>query len=189
MHSIYLRPVSSALVLAALACTAACTPDLNWREVRMPPTRLQALLPCKPDEGTRTVTLAGQALEMHMVGCEAQGATYTLAWVAVPEPGRAGAVLGAWQDATLQRVGIAAGPDAPAGTAFVPQGALALPQAVRWRAEGRSPEGRAVAVQAAWFAGTGGAGGAGLQAFQAAVYSPVPAAEGAAAFFEGIRLP
>ena len=186
MHSIHLRPGFVAMVLAALACTAACTPALNWREVRMPPTRLQALLPCKPDEGTRTVTLAGQALEMRMIGCEAQGATYTLAWVALQEPGRAGAVLGAWQDATLQRIGIAAGPDAPAGTAFVPQGALALPQAVQWRAEGRSPEGGAVTVQAAWFAGTGGAG---VQAFQAAVYSPTPVPEGAAAFFDGIRLP
>ena len=186
MHSIYLRPVSLAMLIAALACAAACTPALNWREVRMPPTRLQALLPCKPDEGTRTVTLAGQATEMHMVGCEAQGATYTLAWVAVPEPGRAGAVLGAWQDATLQRVGIASGPDAPAGTAFVPQGALALPQAVQWRAEGRAPEGGPVVVQAAWFVATGGTG---VQAFQAAVYSPAPVPEGAAAFFDGLRLP
>ena len=95
-------------------------------------------------------------------------------------------MLGAWQDATLQRIGIAAGPDAPAGTAFVPQGALALPQAVQWRADGRSAEGGAVAVQAAWFVGTGGAG---VQAFQAAVYSPTPVPEGAAAFFDGIRLP
>jgi hypothetical protein len=35
----------------------ACTPAMNWREVRFEGGDMVALMPCKPEEATRTVTL------------------------------------------------------------------------------------------------------------------------------------
>ncbi len=169
---------------AAVAALSGCSPAFNWREQRLPPTPLRALLPCKPDEATRTVPLGDAPVAMRMVGCEAGGATFAIAYVAA-EPARIGALLGRWQDATLANFGQAPGPDAPAGRAFVPEGALALPQSVRIAAAGRSADGGPVAVQAAWFAG-GDAGA--TYVFQALVYAPEPVTEAVDTFFSSLRL-
>ncbi|XAH24162.1 hypothetical protein AAFF27_02945 [Xylophilus sp. GW821-FHT01B05] len=179
-------PVCAALLTCAVSL-AGCTPDLNWREVQLPPTPLQALLPCKPDDGERPVMLAGQALRMHMLGCDAAGATFTLAWVELTEPEQLGAVLGAWQDASLARMGLLPGPDAPAGQSFAPIGAISLPQSVRLAATGRRPDDRgAVTVQAAWFASTRGGR---AYAYQAAMYSSRAELATAENFLAGLRVP
>ena len=62
---------------------SACTPAFNWREVGFEDQPVTALLPCKPDRGTRTVSLAGGSRSMTMLGCETGGATFTLAVVDV----------------------------------------------------------------------------------------------------------
>jgi hypothetical protein len=36
---------------------ASCSPTMNWREVRFEGDEFMALMPCKPEEATRTVTL------------------------------------------------------------------------------------------------------------------------------------
>ncbi|MES2183341.1 MAG: hypothetical protein V4505_02245 [Pseudomonadota bacterium] len=175
-----------ALLALGAAAVAACTPALNWREFSMPPSRLLALMPCKPDEAMRSVQLDGRAVDMHLAGCDAGGATFVVGWLAVAPPGQVGPLLGAWQDATLTQAGIAAGPDAPAGRAFVPPGALAVPQSVRLAAQGRHPDGKPLALQAAWFAAGGGTT---PQALFAAVYGDLPAGGDAAdTFFAGLRL-
>jgi hypothetical protein len=51
-----------------------------------------ALLPCKPDRGERMVPLAGAPRQMVMAGCEAGGATFTVAVVNVAEPAKVDAV-------------------------------------------------------------------------------------------------
>ena len=127
---------------------------MNWREVRPVATGLSALMPCKPEEAVRSVPLDGRALDMHLTGCDAGGATFVIGWAMLPT-GRLGAALGDWQDATLSRAGIAAGPDAPNGRAFAVSGAQALPQSVRLQAMGRSPDGKALRLEAAWFAAAG----------------------------------
>ncbi|MEH3085570.1 MAG: hypothetical protein PGN26_03340 [Xylophilus ampelinus] len=172
------------LLLALSLLSAGCSPTFNWREHRMPPTPLQGLLPCRPDEAVRTVTLGDGPVEMRMAGCEAGGATFAIAYVRA-DPARLGALLGRWQDATLANLGHAPGPDAPAGRAFVPPGALALPQSVRIAADGRGADGAPVSARAVWFAG-GDAGA--TYAFQAVVYAPHPADEAADAFFAALRL-
>jgi hypothetical protein len=185
-----LRPAFPLRFLATLvlgaAVAAGCTPALNWREFSMPPSRLQALMPCKPDEAVRTVQLDGRAVDMHLAGCDAGGATFVVGWLAVAPPGQVGALLGAWQDATLAQAGITVGPDAPAGRAFVPPGGLAVPQSVRLSAQGRHPDGKPLSLQAAWFAAGGGTV---PQALFAAVYGGLPAGSDAAdTFFAGLRL-
>ena len=173
------------LLALGAAAVAACTPALNWREFSMPPSRLLALMPCKPDEAMRSVPLDGRAVDMHLAGCDAGGATFVVGWLAVA-PGQIGTVLGAWQDATLTQAGIAAGPDAPAGRAFVPAGAVVVPQSVRLSAQGRHPDGKPLALQAAWFAAGGGTA---PQALFAAVYGRLPAGSDAVdTIFAGLRL-
>lgn len=184
--------LSACSFIVALACVglAACSPDLNWREIHPAATRLQALMPCKPDDATRKVPLDGRLVEMHLAGCDAGGATFVIGWADFPAD-RLGGALGAWQDATLERAGIAAGPDAPAGRVFLPPGALALPQSVRLRADGHAPDGAALVLQAAWFAGAGAAGSdpaRAPQALFAAVYREPAQKEAVETFFGSLRL-
>ncbi len=76
--------VAHFLIVIGLALTAlACTPAFNWRDVVFEGLPVAALLPCKPDRGERTVPLAGAPRQMVMAGCEAGGATFTVAVVNV----------------------------------------------------------------------------------------------------------
>ncbi len=70
----------------------ACTPAFNWRDVGFDATPVGALLPCKPDRGERTVALAGAPRQMVMAGCEAGGATFTVAVVNAQDVAQVGAV-------------------------------------------------------------------------------------------------
>jgi hypothetical protein len=81
---------SAALFIAigVLWVLAACTPAFNWRDVAFESAPVAALLPCKPDRGERTVPLAGAPRQMVMAGCEAGGATFTVAVVNVAEPAK-----------------------------------------------------------------------------------------------------
>ena len=80
-------PVRSAMQLMLLsmtvALTAACTHAFNWRDVAFDQAGVTALLPCKPDRGTRAVQLAGQTAKMSMAGCQAGGAMFTVALIEV----------------------------------------------------------------------------------------------------------
>lgn len=71
------------LIVTTLALTA-CTPAFNWREVGFDQAGVTALLPCKPDRGTRSVQLAGQAVQMSMAGCESGGAMFAVSLVEAP---------------------------------------------------------------------------------------------------------
>jgi hypothetical protein len=62
-----------ALLAAGLA--GGCSLTFNWREVRVEPTPLTAMLPCKPDKAKREVPMAGRKVERTAWSCEAGGAT------------------------------------------------------------------------------------------------------------------
>lgn len=49
------RGLGAVLLLAGWG--VACTPAMNWREVRFEGGDMVAMMPCKPEEATRTVTL------------------------------------------------------------------------------------------------------------------------------------
>ena len=75
----------SAIKLIVIAAGfMACTPSFNWRDVSFDQAGVTALLPCKPDRGTRAVHLAGQAVQMSMAGCESGGAMFTVSLVEAP---------------------------------------------------------------------------------------------------------
>ena len=105
MHPI--RTVFCTIALALLC--SACTPSLNWREVRFDEGGLVVLLPCKPDKAKRDITLAhqGQAMatQLWMQGCEAAELQFTVSQMAISAPLDAKQVMAAWRAASISAVG------------------------------------------------------------------------------------
>jgi hypothetical protein len=166
-----LRPVFAAAVLGL----AACSPTLNWREVRAESTPLKAMLPCKPDKGSRTVPMAGRQVQLQVLACDAGGATFAILAGDVGDPLRSGEVLAQWRAATLANM--------RAGQAqqrnFLPAGAVALPQSLLITATGQRADGSKVESHAAYFA-------RGSQVVQAVIYADRVAPETAEVFFSGL---
>lgn len=173
---------AAALLLGAVL--VGCSPALNWRTVPLPEAALTVTLPCKPDQANRQVELAGTPVDLSMTGCDADGATFAVSHVVLPDPAQAGPALTHWHKAVLANLG----PDA-AGSAsdapYAPVGVLPLPQSVRTVAQGRRPDGSAVSAQAVWFAR---AVGPQVRLYHAVVYSAKPRPEVADQFFAGMVL-
>lgn len=164
-------------VLLGSLVLSACSPTFNWREVRLDASPLVALLPCKPDMGARVIPLGGEAVELHMAGCEAGGAMFAVAYADLKSPDQVGLALSQWKAATLSNM------HAPTSTAqpFLPRGATLLPQSEQVVATGRRPDGSAVVAQAVWFA-------SGARVFHAVVYADKPSPEVVQTFFSGLKL-
>ena len=167
-------PARAVLVVFLLM---ACTPTYNWRDVRFAEPGLVALLPCKPDQGTRDVPLGGRAVRIAMQGCEAGGALFAVAWVDAGDAAQAQVLIDQWKTATLANLQAAAVQSEP----FVPLGATALPASAWLSAEGRTADGQPTAMRAAWFT-------RGRHVFQAVIYAPRMPPEAVEPFFSGLRL-
>ncbi|WCM90966.1 hypothetical protein [Acidovorax sp. NCPPB 3576] len=181
------RPITVATALVLLL--TGCSPALNWRSVPLENAGLTVLLPCKPDQATRSVDFGGRAADLAMAGCEAEGATFAISHLVVEDPSQAGAGLAQWRVAVLARMQATA-TDADAAEAgassFVPSGALALPQSLRLQAQGRRSDGSPVAAQAVWFARLEGQQ---ARLYHAVVYTATPQTAVADTFFAGLVLP
>lgn len=156
----------------------ACSPGLNWREVRPDQVPLSALFPCKPDAAERRIPLGNQDIVVKMLVCEADGAVFTLGY-AEPKLGvQRGDLLDLWRKATLSQMKA----QAPVPVPFILKGALPTPLGVV--AQGSRPDGSALTVHASWFS-------VGSMVFQAAVYfsREAPQANSAVAetFFSGLK--
>lgn len=88
--SIALRLPPPLVALAALAVLplAACSPSLNWREVRPEGTDLVLMFPCKPEQQTRALEAPGAptTARMGLARCEAAELGFSLSWSDVPDP-------------------------------------------------------------------------------------------------------
>jgi len=171
-----LRRPAAALSVTALAglmaLLAACSPTLNWREVRPEGTRLALLLPCKPDKAQKTVPLGGPATPLSMLGCDAGGATFAVAVAQLGDAGQAAPVLAQWQSLTLANM--------KAGPAQVSPLKVPGASAVLVKAQGRRADGAVVQGQAVYFA-------QGSQAFQVVLYADRIAPEVAETFFSSLK--
>lgn len=168
--------------MAAVLCLGGCSPALNWRSLPLPEAALTIMLPCKPDQATRTVELAGAPVELTMTGCEADGATFAVSHAPLADPSRAGLALTHWHAAVLANLGKGAqAVDAP----YAPPGALPLTQSVRSVIQGHRPDGSAVVAQGVWFARVAGPQ---VQLYHAVVYTDKPRPEVADQFFAGLVL-
>lgn len=166
-----------ALSLLALMLLQACSPSLNWRDVRPEGASLVLLLPCKPDKAQRTVPLGGFATELNMLGCDAGGATFAVASANISDAAKVAEVLAQWQKLTLLNMKASAGAQvSPLKVA----GSDALPPAVLVKAQGRRADGNPVTGQAAYFA-------RGAQVFQVVMYADKVAPEAGDTFFSSIK--
>jgi len=173
----YHRPmlrIPAALLLALAA--GACSPTFNWREVRVEPASLQAMLPCKPDKGSRRVPMGGQDVVLEVLGCDAGGATFALLQADLGDGARTDEVLEQWNRATLANMQ----GKATAARPFTLAGATPLAGAQRVSAQGKRRDGSAVRSEAAYFARGG-------RVFQAVVYAADPRPEWVQPFFDGLQ--
>jgi hypothetical protein len=157
---------------------AACSPALNWREVRADTSSLRFLLPCKPDKAQKRVPLGPSEVQLNMLGCEAGGATFAVAWAELAPGADVAAVLSQWQQLSLQNMRAAA-PESSQPIKVV--GAASKPEPRLTLATGQTADGKPVQGRAAYFS-------SGSQIFQAVMYAPKIAPEAADTFFSSLRL-
>lgn len=157
---------------------AACTPALNWREVRPEGSQVRGVFPCKPASHARRVAIAGQTLEMSMLACTADETVYALSFADVKDPARVGAALdelGRAAQSNLQSEGGAASQPA----ALV--GMTPHPQSAQWRLSGRLPDGRAVQERVLLFSH-------GTQVYQATMLGARLDADAQETYFGALRV-
>ncbi|MBC7602859.1 MAG: hypothetical protein H7255_09395 [Ramlibacter sp.] len=165
------------VIAAALAISAtACSPTFNWRELNVDGTRLKAMLPCKPDQDSREVQIAGKPAKLEVLACDAGGAKFALLHADLGDASRVGDALWQWRLATVANMRGAAAKDAP----FSPPGASSVPQAARVAAVGLRADGSKVESQAAYFS-------QGAQVFQAVIYADRITPEMTESFFTSLQ--
>ncbi|MFY7864346.1 hypothetical protein [Roseateles sp.] len=116
-----LRRLAGFLLATSLA---ACSPALDWREVRPAGSGVQALFPCKPQINVRPATPA-EPSSMGLAECKAADLSFSLAWADLSEPQMVTPAL------LQMRQSLAAKLQAPgtAGTAFQVPGMTPNPEA------------------------------------------------------------
>jgi hypothetical protein len=139
---------SATAVFFSVLGLSACQPSLNWRNVQMPETTLSFELPCKPDKTTKPVTMAGQTLELSVLGCEAGDAVWAVMSAKLGANADRTELLKGWRQATLQNMRATQIEDA----AWMPGRITALPGALRLKARGTTAKGEPVHAHAVWFA-------------------------------------
>lgn len=127
---------------ASVILMAACTPALNWRQVQL--QELRAQLPCKPDQATRTVSLAGEAVSLEMAGCQADGALFAVSRVETNDAAAAGRVMAAWKTQALAALKAT---DVKPASMRIPPWANAH---ATLQASGKNPDGKPTQAQLTW---------------------------------------
>ena len=197
MNSLFFAASASTLLLLILP---ACSPTLNWRDVRPEGTGLVLLLPCKPDKAEKTVPLGGKPTTLKMLGCNAGGATFAVAMADIGDAAMAAPVLAQWQALALANMkappleggagggaasavvvaSAAAGNQPTQIAALKLPGAASQPSPVLIKARGQRANGTAAAGHAAYFA-------QGSQLFQVVLYADKIAPDVSETFFSSIR--
>lgn len=139
--------VGSAAALGLCLLAAACSPAIEWRELRPENSSLVARFPCKPDRHWRDVRLSGRTVRMDMLVCAEDGATFAVAFADVADPAAVSAALDELRGAALGNVAATSVRE----TALLVPGMTPNPRAARLRFEGHRPDGTTVQEQAAFF--------------------------------------
>lgn len=171
------RPVLYACVAGLSVVAGACAPALDWREVRPDAAGLVMLMPCKPEQRTRRLALAGRQVQMQVLGCTAEGTTWGLSTADLTDPTLVGPALAELRAARLRNLdGTETAVQASQVGGMTPQA-----QAVRSSIAGKRPDGTPVADQSLLFA-------RGTRVFHAAALGGQPSAQAIETFFEGLKL-
>ena len=134
-------------------CLSACTSSLNWRTVQL--GQLSTLLPCKPDNATRPVTLGGISVNMEISGCEAGGVLFAISRIQAADVSQAPQLMASLRQASLAQV--QANAVHPVANSGNEQTSFDL------MADGKRPDGAAMQARFKWLA-------AGADVYQLAAY-------------------
>ena len=74
----------------------ACSPSLDWREVRHEGAELQAMFPCKPDQAKRP--------RMGIAQCKAAGLSFALSWAELQDPAEVAPALGQMRESLAAKL-------------------------------------------------------------------------------------
>ncbi len=96
--------MANVMVLAVLALFA-CSPSLNWREVRHAEARYVVLLPAKPASHARTVALGEVKVEMQMTAAEVDDMNFAVATARIDDEALRNNALGVMQQAMVKNIG------------------------------------------------------------------------------------
>lgn len=139
------------LASVGAAAAAACSPALDWRDIRPSDSALSAQFPCRPSTTARSVRIDGPPRRLTMVSCQTASATWAVAWIGEVDPASVRPLLERWRELSLDNIAGRAGTLAP----FAPPGARPDVAAVRLQSEGRRPDGQPMSQALAFFvAGT-----------------------------------
>lgn len=164
--------------LAVAFGLAACTPALDWRELRPSGSTAIAMFPCKAASHAREVKLAGAMVSMSMFACSAGDTTYALAFADMKDPSLVSQALDELAQAARSHLHATA--NAASQPLSVP-GMTPNARAAQWRMQGRLPDGRPVHERVALFA-------RGTQIHQATMLGAELDAEAQEVFFGALRM-
>ncbi|MBC7718012.1 MAG: hypothetical protein H7143_13865 [Pseudorhodobacter sp.] len=165
------------LISALIFALAACSPTLNWRDVRPADSGASALFPCKPDRFTRSFVLGGEKLQMVLNSCAAGDVTYALSHAKLAVATRVNPVLEAMQSAAAGNLG----GTATLVSALVVPGMAPHPITQRWAVQGKRADGTALYQQFGVFT-------RGLHVYQATVVGHSLDPVAADTFFGSLQL-
>lgn len=97
------RRVSLAMICALTLL--ACSPSLNWREVRNADAHYTVLLPAKPASHSRMVTLGELRVDMHMMAAEADDMNFAVASALINDETQRTQALDLMQQAMVKNIG------------------------------------------------------------------------------------
>jgi hypothetical protein len=117
-------PASAVCLLFALV---ACSPRLDWREVRPPGAGVLALFPCKPDIESRE---QGRA-RMGLAACKAAGWGFSLTWAQLDDPALVGPALRQMRESLAVRLKASPAPAQVAKISGMTPNPQALQQSLR----------------------------------------------------------
>jgi len=169
-------PIRRLAWLPLAAVLTACSPALDWRDVRADAAGLQMQFPCKPAQQQRTLPLAGAPVALTLLVCSADGQTFGLAHADMVDPARVQAALQELAAAAARNV---AGTPTRAAPLQLP-GSTPNAASQRQRIVGRLPEGKPAQMELALFA-------IGTRVFQASVLGEKLSEETVEAFIGSLR--
>lgn len=169
------RPLLACLPL--LASLGACSPAMEWRDMRPPGAQLRMAMPCRPDSLQREVALAGATVPLTLMACQVEGAMFAVSYADVGEPSRVGPVLVALAESARRNLQGQVESEAPAQVA----GMTPQPAARRLVLSGHMPDGRALTSHTVLFSH-------GTRVFQATVMGEKLQDQAVRTFIEGLAV-
>lgn len=170
----------AALLTLASSLLAACSPALNWREIRPKGIDILMSFPCKPQQIAQNVVLAGNTVSMSMTGCTSDSMTFALAHADLKAMDQVGPALAVLHQSAIHNVD---GTVTHTQASTVPNATAGLPDALDLEIAGKSPKGKPLRERVVLFA-------QGTQVYQATAFGHAKdyKPEAAQTFSTSIRL-